>query len=62
MWAIRIHGYALAVSFCFSILMTASQKTDPLEGDLFCIRRAYNNLNLSGSFCFFCPVILEFRI
>ncbi|XP_024625840.1 probable LRR receptor-like serine/threonine-protein kinase At1g06840 isoform X2 [Medicago truncatula] len=31
MWALRVHGYALAVSFCFIALVAASRKTDPLE-------------------------------
>ncbi|KAJ1407183.1 Tetratricopeptide-like helical domain superfamily [Sesbania bispinosa] len=29
--ALRIHGYALAVSFCFIIVIAASQRTDPSE-------------------------------
>jgi len=39
MWALRIHGYALAVSFCFITLMAASQKTDPLEGDFLVLKK-----------------------
>lgn len=31
MWALRVHGYVFAVSFCFITLMAASQKTDPSE-------------------------------
>ncbi|KAK7294904.1 hypothetical protein RJT34_17803 [Clitoria ternatea] len=31
--ALRIHGYALAVSLCFVILVAASQRTDPSEVD-----------------------------
>ncbi|XP_027353509.1 probable LRR receptor-like serine/threonine-protein kinase At1g06840 isoform X2 [Abrus precatorius] len=31
--ALRSHGYALAVSFCFIIFIAASQRTDPTEVD-----------------------------
>ena len=30
---LRIHGYALAVSFCLIIFIAASQRTDPSEGE-----------------------------
>jgi len=31
--ALRIHGYALAVSFCLITFIAASQRTDPSEGE-----------------------------
>lgn len=59
MWALRVHGYVFAVSFCFITLMAASQKTDPSEGKFV---TNYNILNFSVSFSFFCSVILLFKI
>jgi len=52
MWALRVHGYVFAVSFCFITLMAASQKTDPSEGKF--VKTNYNILNFSVSFSFFC--------